>query len=619
MALNNRLSLGTLALATAFALNSCSLSQMIKMAKDQQLTVTPNPIELHGDSVKFEMSALLPVKMLKKNKVYTVYTTYKFKDQKIELKPIVFKATDFPNAKTQQPRVSQKLSFAYTGPEMDRGELFIKGTASNLNGKKKSTPEMPVPALGIILTNKLVQDVNLVSYADHGYNASEELSPTTVRFFFEQGSSKLRVEETKSGRGQFLDNFIAAKNPTKTVVITGMHSPEGAELRNTSLSEERAKAIEAYYETQMKKFDAPAPKTVKGKKGKVVVKVAEPAVAAPKVEFVTKALIQDWRSFKDSLKTFNLLTADQKTEVVSIIDNSKGTFQETELLLSKLPYYEVIFKELYPKLRSAETEILTILPKKDNATITLLAKGIAEGSEKAEKLNDKELSYAATLTPILEEREAIYKAATKKNDSWQAHNNLGATLLEMAAKVKGPQRISLADKAITHLQISKNKENTAEANANLALAYQMKGNSNLAALSLAAAGAAKPTTEVAKIIRSMNGTLFIKSGEYNSAIDNLSNAVDNPVVAFNRGLAFLLVKNFEAAKTSFNECVTAKPDYALAYYGLAICHARRTDEAEMARSLSRAIQLDGNLKEKAVGDLEFYKFKDKDSFKNALK
>jgi len=39
----------------------------------------------------------------------------------------------------------------------------------------------------------------------------------------------------------------------------------------------------------------------------------------------------------------------------------------------------------------------------------------------------------------------------------------------------------------------------------------------------------------------------------------------------------------------------------------------------MARSLSRAIQLDSSLKDKAIGDLEFYKFKDKDSLKNALK
>ncbi len=61
----------TVALMTAgmLAFYSCSLKQMVKMAKDQELTVTPSPLEVHGDSVAFDISASLPVKMLKKNKM----------------------------------------------------------------------------------------------------------------------------------------------------------------------------------------------------------------------------------------------------------------------------------------------------------------------------------------------------------------------------------------------------------------------------------------------------------------------------------------------------------------------------------------------------------------------
>jgi hypothetical protein len=46
-----------------------------------------------------------------------------------------------------------------------------------------------------------------------------------------------------------------AKNVTRTVTITGTHSPEGAERINTKLSEERAAAIEKFYRAQMKKYD----------------------------------------------------------------------------------------------------------------------------------------------------------------------------------------------------------------------------------------------------------------------------------------------------------------------------------------------------------------------------
>jgi len=71
----NRQNVTVVALMAAgmLAFNSCSLKQMVKMAKDQELTVTPSPLEVHGDSVAFDISATLPVKMLKKNKIYSLY------------------------------------------------------------------------------------------------------------------------------------------------------------------------------------------------------------------------------------------------------------------------------------------------------------------------------------------------------------------------------------------------------------------------------------------------------------------------------------------------------------------------------------------------------------------
>ena len=48
-----------------FSLAGCTLPQMIKLAKQQNLVVTPNPLEVHKDTVAYEMSASLPVKMLK--------------------------------------------------------------------------------------------------------------------------------------------------------------------------------------------------------------------------------------------------------------------------------------------------------------------------------------------------------------------------------------------------------------------------------------------------------------------------------------------------------------------------------------------------------------------------
>src|SRR5690606_4011238 len=70
------------------SLAGCTLPQMVKMAKEQQLTVTPNPLEVHKDTVAFDMAANLPVKMLKKGTVYSLNTFYKYGENELALSPI---------------------------------------------------------------------------------------------------------------------------------------------------------------------------------------------------------------------------------------------------------------------------------------------------------------------------------------------------------------------------------------------------------------------------------------------------------------------------------------------------------------------------------------------------
>ena len=72
------------------SLAGCTLPQMIKLAKQQNLTVTPNPLEVHKDTVAYEMVASLPVKMLKKGTVYTLNSFYKYGDKEMALPAIPF-------------------------------------------------------------------------------------------------------------------------------------------------------------------------------------------------------------------------------------------------------------------------------------------------------------------------------------------------------------------------------------------------------------------------------------------------------------------------------------------------------------------------------------------------
>ncbi len=269
------------ALSLLVFLSGCSLNQMVKMADEQELTVEPSPLELHGDSVRFTMTANLPVKMLKKGKEYIIKPFYVYNGQEVELENIVFRAEDFPNSKEEQPRISRTLAFAYE-PEMKQGELMVQGVARNpKNNKTKETDRMKV-ADGIITTSEMVQQNYFSAYSETGYNPNEELIPTVIGFFFPQGSAYLRPSEVRSERGDYLQNFIAEKNVTRTVTITGTHSPEGPERINTNLSQERAQRIEDFYRRNMRRYD------YKG--------------MADSINFILKPVVLEWEPFVAALK-----------------------------------------------------------------------------------------------------------------------------------------------------------------------------------------------------------------------------------------------------------------------------------------------------------------------------
>ncbi len=595
--IKNKTLLSALVIFSTMTFSGCTLSKMVKKAKDQQLTVTPSPLEVHADEVKFNMSALLPVKMLKKKTSYTLNVAYKYGTERQEVGNAQLNAADFPNAKKEQPKVEKDFTFAYVDA-MQRGELVAKGVATK-GTKIKETVDVPL-ALGIITTSKLVRDANVVAYADHGYNNQPEFEPTEVSFYFLQGSSVLRPVETKGKRGSYLNAFIAEKNVTKTVTLTGTHSPEGAETINEKLADQRAKVIEKYYRGQLKKFDYKN--------------------AADSIEFVTKAIVQDWTMFKDSLAVTASVTQEQKDQILSVVDGGSGNFVEKERELHRLPVYGKLMNQVYPKLRTAETEILSLVPKKPDAEISALASQIASGSASPDTLNEKELGYAGTLTPDLNEKKGIYNVWMTKTDSWQAHNNYATTILETAKKESDKaKQAQLVDESIAHFQASNLKQENAEAYNNLAVAYTIKGMKAEAGAALDKATGLNGGEEVTKSINAAKGALQIKAAQYAEAIATLSNGGQSPDVLYNKGLAQVLNKEYDKAIATLNEVTAANGQDGLAYYVSAIAAARLKREDVMTAALSKAVSINSELRAKALQDLEFNAYVNSEAFKNAVK
>ncbi len=571
----------------------CTLPQMIKMAKQQKLEIKPNPLEVHKDTVNFDLSGNLPVKLLKKGTVYTLNTFYKYGDNELALPAVPLKAEDYPNSAKEETKVTKAFMFPYKDA-YKRGTVEIQGVA-NKGTKSKPTPRLPY-ATGIITTSKLVQNSYYAAFAGHGYNNQEELTPVIIPdFIFERGKSVLRTSETKAEKGKQLDAFIASKNVTRTVTITGTHSPEGLERINSKLSEERAAAIEKFYRAQMKKYDYQG--------------------AAAEVKFILKPIVDDWSEFKTALSSYEGISADEKSAYLNVINNG-GSFEEQEKSLKKLASYNKVFKDVYPGLRAAKTEILTIKAKKTDAEISVLAKQMTTGQAGADALSFEELMYAATLTPSLEEKTAIYEVATKKGTNWNAHNNLGAAYLQAA--IENPSKTELIEKAASQLEIAAKLNPSPEVHANLASVALMKGNP-YKAYSHVRSALSGASNDVTRGVNGVKGACEIYMANYGAAVSSTSSANDTDVNLFNKGLSQLLNKDFSNASSSFAEATRKNPNYAIAYYGAAVAAARSGSGDAVVSNLVSAVKIDPSLKEKALTDLEFAKFNTTDAFRNALK
>lgn len=572
---------------------SCTLPQMIKMAKEQKLEIKPNPLEVHKDTVNFDLSGSLPVKLLKKGTVYTLNTFYKYGENELALPAVPLKAEDYPNSAKEETKVTKAFMFPYNDA-YKTGTIEIQGVASK-GAKSKTTARMPY-ATGIITTSKLVQNSYYAAFAVSSYNPQEELIPVVIPdFIFERGKSVLRTSEIRDAKGKQLDAFIASKNVTRTVTITGTHSPEGLERINSKLSQERAAAIEKYYRAQMKRYDY---KDV-----------------ANEIKFILKPIVDDWSEFKTALASYDGISAEQKSAFLNAT-NSGGSFEEQEKQLKKLAGYDKVFKNVYPGLRAAKTEILTIKVKKTDAEISVLSKQIATGQAGLDVLAFDELMYSASLTPSLEEKTAIFEAASKKETNWMAHNNLGAAYLQ--AVIENPAKTDMIDKAGAQLEIAAKLNPAPEVHANLASIALMKGNP-YKAYTHVRASLAGANNDVTRSVNGVKGACEIYMANYGAAVSSTSSANTTDVNLFNKGLAQLLNKDFSNASSSFAEATSKNANYAIAYYGAAVAAARSGNGDSVVSNLVSAVKIDDSLKGKALTDLEFAKFNTTEAFRNALK
>ena len=178
----------------------------------------------------------------------------------------------------------------------------------------------------------------------------------------------------------------------------------------------------------------------------------------------------------------------------------------------------------------------------------------------------------------------------------------------------------MLQKALTQFELSLKKEETAEALNNKALVLLTANQVDKAVETYNKAVSAKATDkDVIKGINAGLGAIYIKRGDYEPAIASLADAKDIDGAFYNLGLANLLSKDFTAAEEALANAIYVNKEDALAYYCLAIIGSRSNKPELIENNLAEAIKLDSDLREKALGDLEFAPVKTSTEFTEAVK
>jgi tetratricopeptide (TPR) repeat protein len=636
---SKKLILGLAFVGATNLITSCKnpVAEMIKGAKDQKLTVEPNPLELHGDRVPFKMSAELPVKMMKKGTDYTLEVYYVAGDidamqdlqplpaDAAKIKAITFKGDEYVGA-TKNPKKDEAMEFAYLD-KYERGGLFIKGIAAKADKPEKKKEFGPLRLVvmdgrkvkGVATTSRLLKSpvagLTPVAgetpfiYADHGYVKPGD-ETLTARLDFERGSVNVKQEymNNKSTMEIVSELFKSSQVPAFTATGISSHSPEGQEAVNVKLSEGRAMALEMTFKKMLELF-----KYDKEKIKDYVFNIEKRKLGETLPEF-------------NQLVDASSLTPEQKNEAKEIMGASSD-FVEKEMQLQRKPYYKNLMDEVYPRMRYASTSVRKPGAAKTEPEMSALTQKMMKGDANPNELNEQEFLMIASKTPDLEERIKILKLAAQNYQTWKVHNNLGAAYLDKAL-MNNNNRADV-DEAIKQFEASMKKKETGEAAYNAALGYAMKGDMAKMEEYLNKAVALGSAEGNAKFNTAMNGakayTTFKQArdrndGKYKEAERLLDNApMTNPNL-FNKGLAIMMQGiNYDAAIASFNSAAQKNPKDAITPYALAVAYARKGDKSAMSGALKKACELDSNLKAKALKDVEFDKFKDDASFKDAIK
>lgn len=547
---------------------------MLKKAPTVTYTLTPQVLEMRGDSVEISITGQYPAKFFNKKAVMELTPVLKWEggEQAFKVQTVQGEAVE-SNAQIIAFETGGSFSYkdkvAYTDA-MDKSDLVLRTKGYVKKEKALDFPETKL-GTGVISTSKLAQkDAQTIGAVDQFKPRVTETKIADILFLINQAN--IRPNELKDADikevEDFIKNSLGIKNKEFTGIdISAYASPDGPEALNEKLSSKRGSSADAYLKKLLKKVQE-----------------------AQKEGFVsTSTTAEDWDGFKTLMEASSV---QDKETILRVLQMTSDPIQREKEIKSIAAVYKEIAKNILPQLRRSKlTAKIDLIGKSDSLLLAL-----GQTPSATDSMNIEEYLKAATLSEDLNVKATILKNATNDHpQEWRAFNNLGCVLVAQGK----------LSEAQTALAKAEQLQGPAMVKNNLGVVSYMNGDTKKALEYYDMASGA------GKEVSYNQGIIKIKEGDYAGAVNMMGTTP-----TFNLALAKMLNGDNDGALKVLTSI--EKSNDPMVYYLKAVIGARTTNTDLLFTNLRTAIAKDSNLLAKAKKDMEFNKYFEDMTFKSII-
>lgn len=557
-----------LASAILLIVSCASPSKMLKSAATLKYEVSPNPLEMRGDSVEVTVTGTFPPKFFNKSAVMVVTPSLKWDGGSVSFDQVTLQGEKVQSNAAVISNVAGG-SFSYNGkvayqPGMLKSELVI-GAKVSVKTKSVDLPVVKI-ADGVIATATLLQN-DALSIESMNQLKRTEIISSESEILFPISQSVIKPKELSTSGMKTLKTFTTnidkdSSLKFKSIEISAYASPDGSEATNSSLAQGRQVAAEKAIKKELKKE-----------------------------QVVGNFTAEDWEGFRILMQNSNI---QDKEVILSVLSKYSDPIAREAEIKKMAVVYKQIADEILPKLR--RSKIIVNAEKMGKSDSLLLAASLDQATKIV--LTEDEYLFAATIATSKADKATILLNGTAVvPTSWKLFNNLGCAYIQQNKLTEAQTAFNKADELSEGDKAVKN---------NLGVVAVKQGNlvKGLEYFEVAQGAGSE--------VKYNMGVIEVKKGDYSKAV-----AMFGSNATFNAALAKLLNGDVDGSLQTITKAGEA--DNAVAYYLKAIIGARTKNADMLVSNLKIAIEKDPSLRERAKKDLEFKAFFEDANFKSVVR